>query len=92
MEKLFTLAPDASSTYGTKSVILYQGYSIYETTMQRYKGTPQPSQGYIPLVTKIQPTTKAGNPFDVEDKYLIKYPVNSIGYYCCGSIDHYRTK
>ena len=53
MEKLFTLAPDASSTYGTKSVILYQGYSIYETTMQRYKVTPQPSQGYIPLVTKI---------------------------------------
>ena len=62
-KKLFTLAPDASSTSGTKSVILYQGYSIYETTMQIYKGTPQPSQGYIPLVTKIQPTNQSGESF-----------------------------
>ena len=35
--------------------------------MERCKVPPQPSQGYIPVVTIIRPTTKVGHNFDLEE-------------------------
>ena len=71
-KRLFISNPDKSSTSLKKKALFHQGYSISETAMQIYKGSPQPSQGYIPVVTRINPKTKANHPFDVEDNYCKK--------------------
>ena len=57
-QKLFISDPDKSSTSKTKSVLFHQVYSISETTMQIYKGSPQPREGYLPVVTRINPKPK----------------------------------
>ena len=57
--------PDESSASDTNGVMFHQGDSLSGTTIQMYTWSPQPSQGYIPVVTRIQTTTKVGNPFDV---------------------------
>ena len=60
--------------------------------MQRYKGSLQHIQGYTPVVTTNNPTTKVEHTFDVEENFLNKYPVYFRGCYCCGYTDYYITK
>ena len=64
--------PISSTSYesynsDTQIVMFLQGDSLSETIIQRYKGPPQPIQGYIPVLTIIFPTTRVENTFDVEE-------------------------
>ena len=63
---IFTSIPDESYTSDTKIVMPHQEYYLTKTTIKRYKGPPQPSQIYIPGVTRVNPTTKMNHTFDVE--------------------------
>ena len=63
---LFNSTLNKSSTYDTKIVLLFQVHYLAESTIYRYKVPPQPSQGYIPVVTRIHPTTKVENSSDAE--------------------------
>ena len=92
IQNIITSTPDASSTSDTKSVLFHQGYYLTETKTKRYKITHQTSQGSIPVVTIVHPTTKVDHTFNVEYKYLNKYLVCFRVSYCCGSKDHYIPK